>query len=336
MRYVKSENLKPGMLLATSLYDNEEHLLLKSNSLLNAFNIKRIRSMDFEGLYVLESSDEEPIELNPIIAESTRLNAIKNLKKLNIDACMYLANEIVNEIRESGFQIIQSIRNSSFDNYTYVHSVNVCIDSVLIGIGLGLSDDELRQLSQAALLHDIGKACVDASIINKPDKLTDDEYEEVKKHSLYGYNLLKGNHDVYSVVRNAIFSHHENEDGTGYPRGLKSENIHIFAKIIHVADVFDALTARRCYKDAINPADALEFLMANVGKMFDEKCVDIFRKFIALYPLGTEVLLSNGEVAVIMSNNDNLTRPIVKTNNGKVIDLMKVLNITIMQLLTQS
>ena len=334
MRYVKVDDLQPGMIMANTLYDNNETLLIRANAVLTHFGIRRIKQMNYDGLYILEASDDNTFETSPIISEKTRIEAIKNLKKLNIDECLYLANEIVNEIRDAGFKIIQTVMNNSFDNYTYTHSVNVCIYAVLVGIGLGFNDDELKKLSQAALLHDIGKTCVAPEIINKPGRLTDEEFLEVKKHPLYGYNLLKNNEDVYSTVRVAIYSHHENEDGTGYPRGLQGDKIHKFAKIIHVVDVYDALTAKRCYKEALNPGDALEYLLANIGIMFDYDCVDTFRKFVALYPLGTEVLLSNGVRAIVIANNENLNRPVVRTVNGKTIDLMKVLNLTIVELLT--
>ena len=289
--------------------------------------------MNIAGLYVFE--DDEMEAHTPIISEETRLNAIKSLKRLNIDDCIYIANNIVEEIRECETMIVETINLSTYDNYTYNHSVNVDILSVILGVACGLRDDELRKLSQAALLHDIGKTCVPIEIINKPGRLTPEEYEEVKKHPRYGYNMLRDNYEVSSVARNAILSHHENEDGTGYPRGLTTEKIHLFAKIIHIADVYDALTTKRVYKDAMNPADALEYLMGNTERMFHKDLVATFLEYVAPYPLGVQVELSTGQKAIVVKNNRSmLSRPVVRLDGGATIDLLERLDITIVKLLT--
>lgn len=333
MRYVRTEHLEKGMVLVNTLYDNNEKVLLKANRKLTQNYIIRIQQLDIPGLYVFE--DDEIDEHTPIISEQTRLKAITSLKRLNIDDCIYIANSIVEEIRESDSMIMETMHLSSYDNYTYSHSVNVNILSVILGVACGLRDDDLKKLSQAALLHDIGKTCVPIEIINKPGRLTDAEYEEVKNHPRYGYNMLRNNYEISSVARNAILSHHENEDGSGYPRGLTSEKIHLLAKIIHVADVYDALITKRIYKDAMNPADALEYLMGNAGRMFDKELVATFLEYVAPYPLGVQVELSTGQKAIVVKNNRGmLSRPVVRLDSGTRVDLLEHLDITIVRMLT--
>ena len=333
MRYVKTEHLEKGMILVYTLYDNNEKVLLKANRKLTQNYISRIQQMEIAGLYVFE--DDEIGEHIPIVSEQTRLKAIKSLKRLNIDDCIFIANNIVEEIRESDSMIVETINLSSYDNYTYTHSVNVDILSVILGVACGLRDDELRKLSQAALLHDVGKTCVPIEIINKPGRLTDEEFTEVKKHPYYGYNMLRDNYEISSVARNAILSHHENEDGSGYPRGLTGDKIHLFAKIIHVADVYDALTTKRVYKEAMNPADAMEYLMANTERMFDKELVATFMEYVAPYPLGVQVELSTGQKALVVKNNRlMLSRPMVRLDGGATIDLIERLDITITKILT--
>ena len=162
-----------------------------------------------------------------------------------------------------------------------------------------------------------------------------EKYEEVKNHPRYGYNMLRNNYEISSVARNAILSHHENEDGSGYPRGLTSEKIHLFAKIIHVADVYDALTTKRVYKDAMNPADALEYLMGNAERMFDKDLVATFLEYVAPYPLGVQVELSTGQKAIVVKNNRGLlSRPVVRLDSGTRVDLLERLDITIVKMLT--
>ncbi len=333
MKYITIDNLTPGTILATTLYDNNDNILLKANHKLTSHNIKRIKKLDYDGLYIYE--DGEVAVHNELISEQTRIDTLRALKRLDIDKCLYLANEIVDEIRCSDSLLIETINLSSYDNYTYVHSINVDVISVVIGIALGLTDSQLKNLSQAALLHDLGKTCISKDIINKPDTLTVEEFEEIQKHPRYGYELLKENDAIASVVRNAVYSHHENEDGTGYPRGLTSDKIHLFAKIIHVADVYDALTAKRIYKEPLNPADALEYMMAHAGTMFDKAILEAFIKHIAPYPVGTSIVLSTGQKALVVKNNEEfLTRPLVKLDNNIVINLQNTLNITIVELLT--
>lgn len=333
MRYVRSEHLEKGMVIVYTLYDSCENVLLKANKKLTQQYINRIQQMEIPGLYVFE--DDEIETHPPIVSETTRIHAIKSLKKLNIDECIFVANAIVDEIRECESIVIETMRISSYDNYTYTHSINVDIYSVILGIALGMPDDELKKLSQAALLHDIGKTCLPVELLNKPGKLTPEEYEEVQKHSRYGYNLLKNNPDISSVTRNAILSHHENEDGTGYPRNLPAEKIHKFAKIIHIADVYDALTTKRVYKDAMNPADALEYLMSQAECLFNKDMVATFMQYIAPYPLGVTVELSNGKQAVVVqTNREMLSRPKVRLFDGTIIDLMDQLDITIVKMLT--
>lgn len=330
MRYITCNNLKPNMIIANTLYDNNENILLRANRKLTPTTLNRIKNLNYEGIYIYDHND---VVSTPLVSEEVRIKTIKSLKSVNLDECLYLANSIVEEIRSNKNLIMETISLSSYDNYTYVHSVNVCILSVLIGIGLGFNNEMLEKLSQAALLHDIGKTKIPLEILNKPGKLTDEEFNEIKKHSEYGYEILKNNDSISSVVRVAVLQHHINEDEkSGYPLYLLGNHLHIFAKIIHVADVYDALTSKRVYKDAMNPADALEYLMANVGTMFNLEIVKTFMKYIALYPIGTKVLLSNNEVATIYKNNlECLSRPKIKLENGRIIDLCKNLNLTIIK-----
>ncbi len=337
MRYVGAKDLKAGMILSSNLYDDNEQVLLRANTQLSDSFITRIQKLQFDGVYVYENGDVENVK--SIVSDETRMKAINKLRKLDIDACMFLANSIVNEIQSSDSLIVEQVSLSSYDSYTYVHSVNVDVLSVIIGIGMGLKNSELELLSQGALMHDIGKCDVPVEILNKPAKLTKEEYEEMKNHPLYGLKRLRdrvdtGAEEVAAVVKNAVYSHHENWDGSGYPRGLQGEGIHKFARIIHVADVYDALTVKRAYKDAMNPADAIEYIMANSGTMFDIDVINTFLKYVAPYPLGCKVLMSNGLQGIVMENDEkNLSRPKVKLQNGAVIDMMKKLDVTVIRIL---
>lgn len=203
-------------------------------------------------------------------------------KNINIDSCLLRAHSLTEETKKQKSISIELSNLNSYDSDTYIHSINVCVLSVLVGLVLDLTDPKLRNLSQAALLHDIGKICLPLDLLNKPGKLTEEEFTKIQKHPLYGYNLLKRNNCFSPIVKKSILSHHENEDGTGYPQNLTSDKIPTSAKIIHVADVYDALTAKRVYKDALTSAQALEYLTANSGTMFDKHITDTFIYIIQL------------------------------------------------------
>lgn len=321
MHFVPIDEAEEGMINVKRLYDERETLLLNSNKPLTSSIIQKIKNLGYQGLYIYDDFAQYD-NFNEIIDENTRRDTIKALKTFNLDSVTYFANEIVNSLTNEKHLCIELQELSNYHDYTYQHCINVAILSATIGIGFGFSNEQLKNLTMAALLHDIGKSDIPKEILDKTGKLTNEEFELIRKHPEYGYYKVKDNLDISSTIKIAILEHHENEDGSGYPRHLQGENIHIFAKIIHVADVYDALISKRAYKKAYEPAEAIEYLMSNVGIMFDLNVVLMFLKYIAVYPVGTTVHLSNGVLAqVVEQNNDMPLRPIVAYKNT-IINLM--------------
>lgn len=219
----------------------------------------------------------------------------------------------------------------SHHNATYNHCINVSLYATACGIGLGMQQKELQDLATAAMLHDIGKTMIDTSILDKPGKLTDEERAIINKHPQIGYDMLYGNPGISAATRAGVLLHHENEDGSGYPKGLSGNEIPLIAKIIHVADVYDALCSKRAYKDDYQASESIEFLMSHCGTMFDLHVVETFLKYLVLYPVGCDVELSDGRIARVIKNRaESVQRPIVMTNH-ETIDMLKVLNITIIR-----
>lgn len=336
MRYLDINEIREGMMLVRPIYSNRGIKLLGANTCLTKHHINRIKALGYERLYVFEN--ESIVEkYEEVLSESLRVKAIKGLKTLNLDAVTFLANQMVGELVSKSDILIDLADIRGYHDYTYNHCVNVALLSVTMGIGLGLDNEKLGMLAIGAILHDIGKVVIDKNIIDKKDRLTNEEFEIIKKHPQYGYNMLKDNFEISSLSRIAVLMHHENEDGTGYPFGKKGDEIHLFAKIIHVADVFDALITERSYKKAFSPSEAFEFLMSNCGKMFNREVVEAFMKYVAIYPIGARVELSNGKIATIEKNHSTtILRPIIKLDSGEIIDLrddFKFLNVTIIKLL---
>lgn len=335
MRYLPINSVKENAILATPIFNEKGDILLNANVVLKRSYINRLARMGYTGLYIYDEISKD-IELQELLPENLRIEAVKSLKTLNLDACRVLAHSIVDELLKQSNISVDMISVASFDTATYIHSINVAVLSVIIGIGSGMGDKHLKLLSEAALLHDIGKLSVNLEILNKKGTLTEEEMIIMRSHPMEGYNMVKDNMSISAVVKNAILSHHENEDGSGYPRGLIAEQIHPFAKIIHVCDVYDALIANRVYREALNPAEAIEYLMSHCWTLFDSNYVKKLLEYISPYPTGITIELSNGKQAIVTEQStENRVRPKVRVIETKEeIDLMVVLNLTIVKCLT--
>lgn len=200
-----------------------------------------------------------------------------------------------------------------FDEYTYTHSINVSILAVILGKHQGLDREALRWLGLAGLFHDMGKARIPEAILNKPGKLTKDEFALMKTHPLEGYRLLMNQPGFDPEALRAVVEHHERIDGTGYPRGLSGDAIGRFSRIISIVDVYDALTSRRVYKEPMAPAKALSLMYQWRDRDFTPRAIENFIKCIGVYPVGSFVRLSGGEYALVcQANGEHPTRPVVK------------------------
>ena len=208
------------------------------------------------------------------------------------------------------------------DVYTFNHSLNVSVIATLLGQWLGLNGDALNRLALAGLLHDIGKARVPAAILSKPGALTADEMAEMRKHSIYSYQLLGSIHGLHPDIGQGVLQHHEREDGRGYPLGLMGSQIHLFGKIIAVADIYDAMTSDRVYRRHVSPYHVAELIAQDSFGKLDTRVAQTFLANIANSFTGNVVRLSTGETGeVVYINPQNPTRPIVRVGN-KCLDLM--------------
>ncbi|PUU85975.1 MAG: metal dependent phosphohydrolase [Halanaerobium sp.] len=202
---------------------------------------------------------------------------------------------------------------------------------------LGYSKSELFKLGMGGMLHDIGKTLIPEEILNKPAKLTDHEFEIIKNHPELGFNYLQQIESISPLSRIVVYSHHERVDGSGYPRGLKGDEIHEFARVAAIADVFDALTSDRVYRDRWPTYKAAEYIMNHTEQLFDYQLVKKFLPQVSFYPNGSEVILSSGHRAVVRTQNVGFpTRPVlrlIEDDEGneldKELDLLKHMNIVI-------
>lgn len=323
MRFIGVNSVEEGMILAHPLYDAKGTILLNTNVVLTNRMIKSVRERGYKGLYIYDKISEG-INITENITPRTKIEALQSLNNKSLDDCIYVAHTIVEDIKnvDKIYTTLNIIND--FDYATYMHSINVAIYAGTFGIIYGLTPERVELLVASALLHDIGKSQIPIDIINKPGKLNADERELINLHPEYGYNMLKGLESIPSVVRVSVLEHHENSDGSGYPNQYKDKKIYLFAKIIHICDVYEAMLSKRVYKERINPTEILEYMMSQSGKMFNEELLELFVRSIIPYPEGMLVRLSTKESAIVKKNNKNYpTRPMVVTTGGKIINLIK-------------
>jgi putative nucleotidyltransferase with HDIG domain len=199
----------------------------------------------------------------------------------------------------------------SVSAYNYVHSVNVCVYSLLIARELGWPPPELRRLGVGALLHDLGKVFY-ADLCNKPGRLTEEERRQVERHTVEGFEILRRQRALHLFVAHVAFQHHERLDGQGYPRGLPGDRILPDARVVAVADVYDAMTADRPYAPAAPAAEALAELQRGAGVRYDAEAVRALVRRLAVYPTGTPVRLADGSVAVVVGQTADPHAPRVR------------------------
>ncbi|SET66634.1 HDIG domain-containing protein [Natronincola peptidivorans] len=228
---------------------------------------------------------------------------------------------------------IQGIRRK--DAYTYLHSVDVSIFMILFANSMNFDKKDIEAAAIAGMLHDIGKTKIRNSILLKPDKLSDEEMEIMKRHTLYGYDILKNQLGYKEDIARVAREHHEKFDGTGYPERRKWKDLHVFSKMVMICDIYDAITAERVYKKAMLPHKAIEYLMSIIGSHVEHDLVRKFIHNIAVYPLGTKVILNTEEEGIVIRNNRGFPlRPVVKIiDSKKRRDLLVELTVFITEVL---
>lgn len=322
MRRILVEKLKEGMVLARTLHSYDGNVLLNAGIILKNSYISKLKELDIRELYV-EDEISSDIVVTDVITEETRFEARINIKNA-MDSIRYGRTLDVKPVRDSVCKMIDELMGmqdtmvnlqdlKSNDQYTFSHSVNVCVLSLITGISMNYDEGKLRELGMGAMLHDMGKTRIPNEILNKPGELTEEEFDIVRKHTNYGYEMLKKSQMLSTYASYIALTHHERYDGGGYPLGLKGREIHEFSRIVSIADVYDAMTSDRVYRRRVNINDAIEYLVGMGDHQFDYNIVKIFIEHITTYPPGTCVLLNSGEKAIVVDVNKKYpSRPIVR------------------------
>ncbi len=352
---IRTDQAEAGMKVASDIYSSNNQLIITKNTILDERMITRLRFYNIYGLLIYKSGPK--IEVIDEVSYIEMLRSTPEFKKFNrtyvdtvqniednfnqiltgtsdfeIDALLEETNRILMEGRNGAhiLEMLHGIRN--YDDMTYVHSLNVSLICNIFGNWLRFSPEDVKILTLCGLLHDIGKMLIPKEIIQKAGKLTPEEYKIVKTHTIKGYQALK-DQSIDIRVKYATLMHHERCDGSGYPNGFIAEQIDDYAKIIAIADVYDAMTSNRRYRDAICPFDVVDEFERDGFLKYDPGYLMTFLERIVESYMHNMVRLSDGrEGEVIMINRLSLSRPVIRIGN-EYIDLSRERKITIKEII---
>jgi len=347
---VSIEHLQPGLVVAQNIYNANSNLLLGHGTVLNEYIIGKLKKINIDAVYVKNPYFDFAYEPRELIREKTRIQTIKiahntfksfsKSKKINVADLQQAVKIIIDDVARNKNSLIYLTDIRTHDDYTFGHSINTCLISVVIGLKMQLLRQEIQELALGVILHDIGKMLIPVGLLNKKETLTAEEWRTLQEHADLGFQISKETVPLLSA--NVACQHHENYDGSGYPRGISEKDIHLYAKIAAVADLYDAITSDRPYRPAVLPHEAYEVILGSRGTKLDPKIADIFLENVALYPMGTMVLLDTDEIGVVTKIYPKLqARPVIKIildNKGqdvceKYIDLTQELTRFIVKVL---
>lgn len=320
MRRMMIDYVQPDMVVARAIYYDGKVLLVKGSKL-NEKYIQRLREVGFRSIYVEDFiADKDVVDL---ITDRTRLDAMSTVKNsykalerkasLNMKEISSSVNYILDEVLSSREVLLNLADIHSHDDYLLAHATGVCVLSLATGLAMGFTPAQMKELGVGALLHDIGMVGLDPAIINKPSNLTPEETAAMQQHPTLGFEILRKYAEVSTLSAHVAFQHHEKWRGGGYPRDMKGEEIHIYARIASVADVFDALLSDRPYRNGYTNSQALTIISRMSSTYFDPFVFEAFASKIAIFPVGTIVKLNTGETAIVLEvRKKHPGQPLVK------------------------
>lgn len=320
MRMARLTQSLAGQRLGKDILTPTGKVLLRAGVVLTAGYITELMRRGFTSVFV-EDMLVPDIIINDAIKEETRVKtvslikqvAVKSLNEKSIDLAPVkkAIDNIIDEVTSARATVYNLAVLRNVDSYTYEHSVNVAVLAIILGASVYLTYDNLKTLGVGAVMHDLGKVYI-PEIINKPGRLSPEEIEIMKTHTWLGFNVLHKSGETDLLSAHIALQHHERLDGSGYPRGLRGNEIIKFAKIAAVADVYDALNADRIYRPKLPPDEIMEIMTAMKGNHLEAELVNKLFTHVSLYPTGTLVLLTTGEIGVVSQQGSDGLSPMVR------------------------
>lgn len=358
MKRVYIDLVSPGDVVARTIFQENGNVLLGTGVQLTDRYIVRLRNMGIDYIFIEDPLTEGIVPEEPIseITRSTAVNEVYKTMNAFKDNELSKGRIIAPNIGKNFRDVFGSIMTDlsarpnilvnlenihSADSYLFQHSVNVAILSGVIGLAKGFNRIQLEELGVGALLYDIGMTKMPEKILKQTGELTKADRELLETHPREGFDILRKHHDISLVSAHCALQHHERFNGSGYPRGLTGNETHIYAQIVGLADMYDALISPRPHRKRYKTSEAIEFLFAAGGTYFDHELIKLFCSHISIYPIATMLLLNTGQTVVVVQNSElALHRPIVrvvKEADGSLpkaayqLDLKDELHITIIK-----
>lgn len=353
MKLIPIHELLPGMILGEDLYGKFDLLYAGKGDTLNDKMIEGLKRLGTQSVYI-DDGDVTPAFESVPPADSATATTDDPLKDYTeIISSLYtqyasfklLNKSVLTRIEEPSSKLLDFVLTDPgilkllskvmmIDGYTLNHSVQVSLISTLIGQWLGLSVNDQFKLGYAGLLHDVGKSKIPVHVLNKPSKLSPEEYEAIKKHSEFSVDQIKGLPQVNEDIRSAVLHHHEKTDGTGYPMGLSGDAIHFYAQILCIADIYSAMTTDKVYNRKFTPLKAAEEVYnASFSNKVNPEIANLFLRNIYRMLVGSQVRLSNGqEGEIVYFNRFSPAKPLVKIGE-EFVDLYREKDLVIVEIL---
>lgn len=321
MRKVQIGMVKPGDKVAKPIFQENGNVLLGEGVELNDRYIERLQNLGIDFLFIEDGMTEDLVP-EDTIRDETRKQAVDTIYKTmnsfkdqSVTKGRTIAPDMGRNFRAVFGQIMQDLASRpnmlvnltsihAKDAYLFQHSFNVAVLAGIMGIAKGFNRNQLEELGIGALLFDIGMTKVPQKLLANTGNLSADDRTIVQSHAKEGFDILRKYHDISIVSAHCALQHHERFNGSGYPRGLKENEIHMYAQIVGLADTFDALTSPRPHRKRYTASEAIEFLFAAGGTFFDLDLIKLFCRHISIYPISTSLLLSTGQVGVVSENNE--------------------------------
>lgn len=331
MRLIAVDEIKENDILGRSIYSEHSMLLLSQGVKLTAPLIDKLRKANIYYVYI---EDEESKGLMPemTIPPELKVKSVRKVEKLMkrhlstmenprtkymdeqvISGFQDIVKDLFDELRTSPERLYNMVELMGTDMYTYSHSINVTVLSIILSVAKGYTHDQVKNIALGALMHDIGKLRVNQTILKKPKRLDMSEFEEMKNHTIEGYELIREDLSLSGITKQIVYGHHERLDGSGYPRGLKGEQISEYVRIVTICDMFDAMTSDRVYQRRMPIYQAVDILMAEAVTRIDPNLLKTLIDNIAIYRPGETVLLQDGRKAIVIDVRKGYsTRPILR------------------------
>ncbi|WP_166245552.1 HD-GYP domain-containing protein [Paenibacillus turpanensis] len=327
MRYLHIDNVEPGQYLGKTIYSANGAVLLNEGVQLTVYMISTLRRIGVTMIYIRDKLLED-VTIENVVSDETKQAVMRKMgetfdtvlsgKEFSSKQLGSTVDNLIEEIMRNRDVLVQLTDIISEDNAMYIHAVNVCMMSVIVGLNLKFNANQLKELALGALLHDIGKIGLEE----------EDKADKRKMHTWRGFEYLKNKREYSLLIAHVAFQHHEHVDGSGTPRNLIGDQIHIYAKIVAIANLFDNLVSGTAGRKRMPPHEACEYMMSLSGTELDPAVLAEFFRIVSIYPTGTSVKLTTKEIGVIVGQHRGLPgRPIVrviKSSPDDEVDIKEV------------